>query len=233
MWPFAKHGQAGIEMSSLFPKLAEHVDDMAIVRSCYADSFAHGSGLLQMNTGSLRQGYPSLGSWVTYGLGTVNQNLPAYVVLLDHRGGRSAERPIGARASCRPVSGHAISHQRRPDHRPSPRGGITRAQQRQQLDLLSQLGESQREQLPHDTELAARLESYELAFRMQQHAPEAVDLARESPETLNRYGLDDPTTEKFGRRCLMAVDWSSGAYDSCRFTPAAGISTRIGTPIKG
>ena len=205
MWPFAKHGQAGIEMSSLFPKLAEHVDDMAIVRSCYADSFAHGSGLLQMNTGSLRQGYPSLGSWVTYGLGTVNQNLPAYVVLLDHRGGPIGGAPNwGAGFMPAGFQGTQFRTSGDPIIDLSPRGGVTRAQQRQQLDLLSQLGQSQREQLPHDTELAARLESYELAFRMQQHAPEAVDLARESPETLNRYGLDDPTTEKFGRRCLMA-----------------------------
>src|SRR5262249_40433833 len=81
---FAKHGQAGIEVSDLYPHLAEWVDDMAVVRGTYADSFAHGSGLLQMNTGYLRQGYPCLGSWVSYGLGTVNQNLPAFVVMLDH-----------------------------------------------------------------------------------------------------------------------------------------------------
>src|SRR5205823_7841425 len=84
---FAKKGQAGIEISELFPNLAGCIDDMAIIRGTYADSFAHGSGLLQMNTGFLQQGYPSLGSWVTYGLGTVNQNLPAFVVTLDQRGG--------------------------------------------------------------------------------------------------------------------------------------------------
>ena len=84
---FARHGQAGIAVSDLYPQFARCVDDVAIIRGMYADSFAHGSGLLQMNTGFVRQGYPSLGSWVTYGLGTVNQNLPGYVVLLDHRGG--------------------------------------------------------------------------------------------------------------------------------------------------
>ncbi len=204
-WKFEKHGQSGIELSSLFPQLGGCVDDMAIVRSCYADSFAHGSGLLQMNTGSLRQGYPSLGSWVTYGLGTVNQNLPAYVVLLDHRGG-----PIGGApnwgAGFMPASyqGTQFRTSGDPIIDLSPRGGITRSQQRQQLDLLEQLGDMHREKLPHDTELAARLESYELAFRMQQYAPEAVDLNRESPETLKQYGLDNPTTEKFGRRVLMA-----------------------------
>ncbi|HTM55255.1 MAG TPA: DUF1501 domain-containing protein, partial [Pirellulales bacterium] len=202
---FAKHGQSGIEVSSLFPKVAEHVDEMAIVRSCHADSFAHGSGLLQMNTGSLRQGYPSLGSWVTYGLGTMNQNLPSYVVMLDHRGGPIGGAPNwGAGFMPAGYQGTQFRTTGDPIIDLSPRGGVTRAQQRQQLDLLSTLGQMHREQLPRDTELAARLETYELAFRMQQHAPEAVDLARESAQTHARYGLDNPATEKFGRRLLMA-----------------------------
>jgi uncharacterized protein DUF1501 len=205
LWEFKKHGQAGIEVSSLFPKVAECVDDMAIIRSCYADSFAHGSGLLQMNTGSLRQGYPSLGSWVTYGLGTVNQNLPAYVVLLDHRGGPIGGAPNwGAGFMPAGFQGTQFRTSGDPIIDLSPRGDVTRAQQRQQLDLLGQLGQAERQLLPHDTELVARLESYELAFRMQQHAPEAVDLTNETSQTLEQYGLNTPTTEKFGRRCLMA-----------------------------
>jgi hypothetical protein len=205
LWPFARHGQSGSEVSSLFPHVARCVDDMAIIRSCQADSFAHGSGLLQMNTGSLRQGFPSLGSWVTYGLGTVNQNLPSYVVMLDGRGGPiggapnwgAGFMPAGYQGTQFRTTGEAIIDL-------SPRGGMTRAQQRQQLDLLSELGDMHREQLPHDSELSARIASYELAYRMQQHAPEAVDLSRETADTLQRYGLDHPTTEKFGRRCLMA-----------------------------
>jgi hypothetical protein len=205
LWPFEKRGQSGIEISSLFPKLGGCIDDMAIIRSCHADSFAHGSGLLQMNTGSLRQGYPSLGSWVTYGLGTVNQNLPSYVVLLDHRGGPIGGAPNwGAGFMPAGFQGTQFRTSGDPIIDLSPRGGVTRAQQRQQLDLLSELGEMHRRQLPHDTELSARLESYELAFRMQQHAPEAVDLSGESPQTLEQYGLNNPTTEKFGRRSLMA-----------------------------
>ncbi len=205
LWEFSKHGQSGIEVSSLFPKVAECVDDMAIIRSCHADSFAHGSGLLQMNTGSLRQGYPSLGSWVTYGLGTVNQNLPSYVVMLDHRGGPIGGAPnSGAGFMPAGYQGTQFRTSGDPIIDLSPRGGVTRQQQRGQLDLLAQLGEMHREQLPHDTELAARLESYELAFRMQQHAPEAVDFSRETAETIERYGLNHETTEKFGRRCLMA-----------------------------
>ncbi len=204
-WKFNKHGQSGIEVSTLFPKVAECVDDLAIIRSCHANSFAHGSGLLQMNTGSLQQGFPSIGSWVTYGLGTVNQNLPAYVVLLDHRGGPiggapnwgAGFMPVGFQGTQFRTTGDPIIDL-------SPHGDITRAQQRQQLDLLSELGEMHRADLPHDTELAARLESYELAYRMQKHAPEAVDLSRETPAMLERYGLSHHTTEKFGRRCLMA-----------------------------
>ncbi|HTM55425.1 MAG TPA: DUF1501 domain-containing protein, partial [Pirellulales bacterium] len=156
LWPFAKHGQSGIEVSSLFPKVAEHVDEMAIVRSCHADSFAHGSGLLQMNTGSLRQGYPSLGSWVTYGLGTMNQNLPSYVVMLDHRGGPIGGAPNwGAGFMPAGYQGTQFRTSGDPIIDLSPRGGISRTQQRQQLDLLAELNETHRQRLPRDSELAA------------------------------------------------------------------------------
>ncbi len=205
LWDFQKHGASGIEVSSLFPNVAKCVDRMAIIRSCHADSFAHGSGLLQMNTGSLRQGYPSLGSWVTYGLGTVNQNLPAYVVLLDHRGGPIGGAPNwGAGFMPAGFQGTQFRTAGDPIIDLSPRGGMTRAQQRQQLDLLGQLDDAHAQAYPVDSEFSARLESYELAFRMQQHAPEAVDLARETAQTLENYGLNNGTTEKFGRRCLMA-----------------------------
>jgi hypothetical protein len=205
MWEFQKHGESGIEVSSLMPHLAKQVDKLAVIRSCQADSFAHGSGLLQMNTGSLRQGFPSLGSWVNYGLGTLNQNLPGYVVMLDHRGG-----PIGGApnwgAGFMPASYQGTQFRTAGD--PiidlSPGDGMTRTQQRQQLDLLGQLDSLHGEQYPLDSEFSARLESYELAFRMQQHAPEAVDLTRETQQTLEAYGLNNEMTEKFGRRCLMA-----------------------------
>jgi hypothetical protein len=202
---FAKHGNSGIEVSDLFPDLASRVDDLAVIRSCYADSFAHGSGLLQMNTGYVRQGYPSLGSWLTYGLGTVNQNLPAFVVLLDQRGGpisgppnwSSGFMPAGYQGTQFRTSGDPILNLR-------PPANVTREQQRNQLDLLTRLNGRFDEASPGNSELSARIASYELAFRMQSHAPEAVDLARESLETKRLYGLDNPVTEKFGRRCLMA-----------------------------
>jgi hypothetical protein len=202
---FIKSGNSGIEVSDLFPSVSRCVDDLAVIRSCYADSFAHGSGLLQMNTGYLRQGYPSLGSWVTYGLGTVNQNLPAYVVLLDHRGGpisgppnwNSGFMPAVYQGTQFRTSGDPVLNLR-------PPAEISRSQQRNELDLLAALNDDFDRSSPRNSELAARIASYELAFRMQTHAPEAVDLARESEATKRLYGLDNPTTEKFGRRCLMA-----------------------------
>ncbi len=202
---FARWGQSGIEVSDLYPHLAGCVDDMAIIRSCYADSFAHGSGLLQMNTGYLRQGFPSLGSWVTFGLGSFNQNLPGYVVLLDHRGGPIGGAPNwGSGFMPAAFQGTQFRTSGDPLIDLKPPGGITLAQQRQQLDLLRRLGDLHREGLPRQAELMARLETYELAFRMQSHAPEAVDLAGETAATLSMYGLDDAKTEKFGRHCLFA-----------------------------
>src|SRR5207244_9142225 len=132
----------GILVSDLYPNLARTIDDIAVLRGCYADSFAHGSGLLQMNTGFLRQGYPSIGSWVTYGLGTVNQNLPAFVVLLDQRGGpitgppnwSSGFMPAAYQGTQFRTTGDPILHLK-------PPRGITPAQQRRQLDLLSQFNQ--------------------------------------------------------------------------------------------
>ena len=202
---FLKCGKSGIEISDLFPTVGQRADDMAIIRSCYADSFAHGSGLLQMNTGFIRQGYPCLGSWVTYGLGTINQNLPAFVVLLDHRGGpisgppnwSSGFMPATYQGTQFRTTGDPILNLRPPQQ-------VTMQQQRNQLDLLAAFNNDYGTANPENSELAARIASYELAFRMQAHAPEAVDLTHESEATKRLYGLDNLITEKFGRRCLMA-----------------------------
>jgi hypothetical protein len=201
---FARHGQAGIAVSDLYPNFARCVDDVAIIRSMYADSFVHGSGLLQMNTGFVRQGYPSMGSWVTYGLGTVNQNLPGYVVLLDHRGGPISGAPNwGSGFMPATYQGTQFRTSGDPILNLGPPGGISSAQQRNQLDLLGRVSPFPNS-AGDNPELSARIASYELAFRMQAEAPEAVDLASESAETRRLYGLDDPRTERFGRRCLMA-----------------------------
>ncbi|HEU4751765.1 MAG TPA: DUF1501 domain-containing protein, partial [Armatimonadota bacterium] len=201
---FTRCGQSGIEVSDLYPHLGRCIDDIAVIRGTYADSFAHGSGLLQMNTGFVRQGYPSMGSWVTYGLGTVNQNLPAYVVLLDHRGGPISGPPNwGSGFMPATYQGTQFRTAGDPVLNLNPQEGVTPEQRRGQIDLLSKLGR-RAVAGPEAHELAARIQSYELAFRMQAHAPEAVDLTRETEETKRLYGLDDPVTEKFGRRCLMA-----------------------------
>jgi hypothetical protein len=202
---FAKHGQSGIEISDLFPNIAKCVDDLAIIRSTYTDSFAHGSGLLQMNTGFLRQGYPSLGSWVTYGLGTVNQNLPGFVVLLDHRGGPISGPPNWS-AGFMPAAfqGTQFRTSGDPVLNLSPPADVSRDQQRNELDLLAKLNQQHAAARPENSELSARIASYELAFRMQSDAPDAVDLAKETEDTKKLYGLDDSKTEKFGRRCLLA-----------------------------
>jgi len=202
---FRPHGESGLPISDLFPNLARHADDIAVLRSCYADSFAHGSGMLQMNTGMVRQGYPSLGSWSVYGLGSANQNLPGYVVMLDQHGGpingppnwSSGFMPASFQGTQFRTSGDPILNLQ-----PPPR--VTLAQQRQQLDLLKRFNQKYSAESPENTELQARIASYELAFRMQAHAPEAVDLSGETRQTRRLYGLDDPRTENFGRRCLLA-----------------------------
>jgi hypothetical protein len=202
---FRKYGQSGIEVSDFFPNLARRVDDLCILRGMRADSFAHGSGLLQMNTGYLRQGYPSLGSWISYGLGTLNQNLPAFVVMLDSRGG-PISGPPNWNQGFMPAAyqGTQFRVQGDPILNLSPPKGVSEKQQRNQLDLLGELNRRHQQATPDNSELTARIASYELAFRMQSHAPEAVDLAQETESTRRLYGLDNPQTAPFGQRCLLA-----------------------------
>ena len=165
---FTKYGKSGIEVSDLYPNLGKCIDDIAVIRSTYADSFAHGSGLLQMNTGFVRQGYPSMGSWVSYGLGTENQNLPAFVVLLDHRGGPISGAPNwGSGFMPATFQGTQFRTTGDPILFLDPPEGVTPAQQRQQLDLLSKLNELRGAANPGNADLMSRIASYELAFRMQ------------------------------------------------------------------
>ena len=203
--PFRPGGQSGIPVSDFFPRLREHVDKMSVIRSCYTDTHAHGSALVQINTGKPLIGRPSLGSWVTYGLGSINQDLPGYVVMLDKRGG-----PIGGQPNW--SSGFIpASHQGtlfRPIGNPildlAAPESWTREDQRMQLDLLGELNRMHQSDRPGSTELLARASSYELAFRMQSEAPEAVDLSQESATTLEEYGVEREPTAEFGRNCLIA-----------------------------
>jgi hypothetical protein len=202
---FAKYGQSGIDVSDLYPNLAGCVDDMAIIRSMYADSFAHGSAMLQMNSGAIFQGKPCLGSWTTYGLGSENRDLPGFVVLLDPRGGPIGGAPNWS-AGYMPATYQGTQFRTNGDPilNLAPRGAVTRDEQRAQLDFLTKLNEPHRAARAHDSELAARIASYELAYRMQARAPEAVDISSESEATRELYGMSDTKSADFGRKCLMA-----------------------------
>jgi hypothetical protein len=190
-------------VSDYFPRVRGHADKLAVIRSCHTDSHAHGSALVMMNTGKPFVGRPSLGSWAVYGLGTVNQDLPGYVVLMDKRGGPISGQPNWA-------SGFMSAAYSGTLYRPAGdpildlRGPVPPAAQRNQLDLLAELNHRHLDARPGGRELAARAASYELAFRMQAAAPEAVDLSREAARTLDAYGVGRQPTDEFGRNCLIA-----------------------------
>ncbi len=203
--PFRPGGESGQLISDYFPRVREHADKLAIIKSCHADSHAHGSALVAMNTGNTFIGRPSLGSWSVYGLGTQNQSLPGYVVILDKRGGPISGQPnwsSGFMPSTydgtlfRPV-GNPILDLQRPRH-------IDDRAQRNQLDLLARLNQQHLASRANGRELAARIQSYELAYRMQAEAPEAVDLSQERQATLDAYGVGRQPTDEFGRNCVIA-----------------------------
>jgi len=204
-WSFRPYGQCGRAVSELFPHLGTQVDRMAFVHSMYAESPIHGSAMLMMNTGSVLSGRPSLGSWVTYGLGTRNPNLPGHVVMLDPSGGpisgaknwTSGYMPAAYQGVVVRTTGNPILDL-------EPRGETTRALQRRLIDRLETLNERHLAAHEDNSELAARIASYELGFQMQETAPEAFDVRGESAETLALYGLDREATFDFGRKCLLA-----------------------------
>ena len=202
---FRKHGQSGIEVAEIFPHLAQHVDDIAFLRSVYGRSNDHVQGTYEMQTGQVNLGFPSVGSWVTYGLGSAASSLPAYVVMTDARGG-----PLGGpndwTAGFMPATyqGTLFRSTGDPIVDLKPPAAVTPADQRARLDALAKLNEIDMQRFPGNSELAARISSYELAYRMQGCAPGAVDLTSESEETRKLYGLDEAITEPYGRQCLMA-----------------------------
>jgi hypothetical protein len=202
---FRKYGQSGIEVSEIFPSIAEHIDDVAVIRSVYGQSNDHVQAHYLITSGTVRMGFPSVGSWITYGLGTENQNLPAFVVIYDARGGPFGG-PANWSAGFMPAAyqGTVFRASENPIIDLKPPASVTPEQQRARLDLLAKLNALDMAKYPSSSELAARISSYELAYRMQGCAPEAVDVSRESEATRKLYGLDQPTTEPFGRQCLMA-----------------------------
>jgi len=201
---FQKYGKSGLEISNLFPHTSKFADDLCVIRSMFTDTAAHASGCLQMNTGSIFIGKPSLGAWLSYGLGTINQNLPSFVVMTDPRGG-----PIGSAsnwtAGYMPAAyqGTLFRSGGSPLLDLATPAGTSERTQRHSLDLLKTLNEEHLKQHPDESELLARIDSYELAFRMQTTGADVVDIDHESAATREMYGLNDKRTAEFGRKCLI------------------------------
>ena len=210
---FQQHGDSGLWCSDALPCLSQHMDKLAVVKSLWQDSFAHGSANLQMNCGRIVQGYPSLGSWLNYGLGRENQNLPGYVVMLDPRGGPIPGAPNWSagfmeaqhQGTVFRTSGQAVL-----DLQPHTLDPVDL--QREQLQTLQSLDAAFQARHPEAGELRARMASYELAFQLQSSAPDALDLSAETRQTLEMYGLYDSYPAHrlavgpsvFGRQCLIA-----------------------------
>lgn len=201
-WKFQKYGQSGLEVSELFPHTARCVDDLCVIRSMVADDTNHPGGCLQMNTGERVSSRPSMGAWITYGLGTENQNLPGFVAIGPGpliEGARqygSSFLPASYQGTFVSDLDHPIRNLKNPVVGP--------VQNRRELDALKRLNELHAEQRADDGRLPARIASFELAYRMQSEAPEAFDLGRESDATQKLYGVDQPHTAVFGKQCLLA-----------------------------
>ncbi len=210
---FAQHGESGLWCSDALPHLSRHMDKLAVIKSLYQDSFAHGSANLQMNCGRIIQGYPSVGAWLSYGLGTANRDLPAFVVMLDPRGGPIPGAPNwGAGFMPAAHQGTVFRTGGEPILDLNPAGASTPELRRRQIDAINALNAQHQASRPGYSELEARIASYELAFQLQSSAPEVLDLSRESRQTQELYGLFDPPGSHklslgpatFGRQCLIA-----------------------------
>ena len=200
-----QYGDSGLPVSDWYPHVAHHADKLCVIRSCQADGLNHVGSVCQMNTGSILAGRPSLGAWVAYGLGSASHNLPGFVVLLDN----DREPPGGTRVwgtGFMPATyqGTRVRQSGSPILHLAVPGSVNDRRQRGKLDFLTRLNRKHLAQRRADDELEARIAAYELAFRMQSHAPEAVDLAQETAATGSLYGLDNKTTEPLGRNCLLA-----------------------------
>jgi hypothetical protein len=205
-WTFKKYGQCGMEVSELFPHVARHADDIALIRSMYCLSNDHGPALFQMNTGTVLQGHPSMGSWITYGLGSESENLPGFIVFSDHRGGPIGGAPNwGNGYMAAAFQGTQFRSTGEPIVDLNPPKDMPRERQRRWLDYIAKLNHEHLEKNPLDTELSARIAAYELAYRMQMHAAEAVNIEKETAATRELYGIGKEPTHYFGRQALMAA----------------------------
>jgi hypothetical protein len=207
LWKFAQHGQSGRWVSSLFPHMAEHADDYCVIRGMHTEGVAHGPATLFLHTGSTNMIRPSVGAWVTYGLGSENENLPGFVTISPSMG-NGGPRNYG-NAFLPPVfqgtavgrSGIAASDSK---IRNLSNPMISTGDQQRQFDLLRAMNEEQLRRNPGDNELEAVINSFELAYRMQNNAPGTLDISKESPATLAMYGIGEKATDNYGRQCLMA-----------------------------
>src|SRR3954454_21551263 len=204
---FTPRGESGKMVSELFPNLGGHVDKMAFIHSAYTESNNHSPALFMMNTGLPRMGFPCVGSWVTYGLGSENQSLPGFVVMSDPRG-RGLPKGQAANWGAAFLPGVFQGTHLRPKGPPIDNlvrsESLTDAEQRSQLDLVKRMNQLHHDRYRAETELAARIESFELAYRMQSSAPEAIDLDSEPEHIKQLYGMDDPRCEHVARQCLTA-----------------------------
>jgi hypothetical protein len=201
-WKFSRHGESGVEVSELLPRIATRIDDICVVRSMVADNINHTGAALQMNTGEQAFSRPSLGSWLVYGLGTENQNLPGFVVVSPAAVFQGAQLWSSSFLPSA-YQGTLVRDLKNPiANLSAPAGDLAR--QRAKLDALQRLNQIHKSERVIDSQLDARIASFELAFRMQREAPEAFNISRESVATQQLYGIDNPTTDQFGRQCLMA-----------------------------
>ncbi len=203
---WTRHGQSGLWASEWMPNIARHMDDIAVIRSCWTNGINHSGGVCQMNTCINVAGRPSLGAWVHYGLGSANQNLPSFVVICDSNG-RPVNGPRNWGSGFMPASHQGVrirgaeAEPIRSLHAPEHH---SEARQAEKLSLLQRFNRKHALEHPQQSELEARIRSYELAFRMQATAPEAVDISRETEATQQLYGLGQKETSSFGRNCLLA-----------------------------
>ena len=203
--PFRPRGQSGLEINDFLPHIASHADDLCVLRGCHGDSVNHPQSVYQMNTGSILMGKPSLGTWVAYGLGTENRDMPAFVVLPDPAGGLKGGPPAwGSGFLPGSFQGTTLRPGANPILNLKPPTGISGRSQRRMLDLIGELNRDHLAARDFDDRLAARVNAYELAFRMQSAAPEIVDISRESEATRRLYGICQKETTEFGTRCLLA-----------------------------
>jgi hypothetical protein len=202
-----QHGGSGTWVPDIFPQMAKHVDDIAFLHSCFTETNNHSPALFQINTGMSRMGFPCVGAWVTYGLGSESRNLPAFVTMYDTLGRglpKGHAQNWGSGFLPGVYQGTALNPQGVPIDNLERPADVGAAEQRRQLDLLKRLNQRHQEQHAGESELTARTESFELAYRMQMAAPEALDLSKEPMSLRSLYGLDNPKCAHFAKQCLMA-----------------------------